>query len=39
MKSENKVFPAKELFGSLMIKEPTDKTMEEVDEKFRSRFG
>ena len=35
---KRKMSPAKELFGSLMIKEPTDKIMREIDEKFKSRF-
>jgi len=35
---KRKISPAKELFGSLMIKEPTDKIMREIDEKFKSRF-
>ena len=35
---KRKIAPAKELFGSLMIKEPTDKIMREIDEKFKSRF-
>ena len=35
---KRKISPAKELFGSLIIKEPTDKIMREIDEKFKSRF-
>ena len=30
--------PAKELFGSLKLKEPTDKIMKEIDREFESRF-
>ncbi|MBI2105246.1 hypothetical protein HYT56_00240 [Candidatus Woesearchaeota archaeon] len=38
MKSENKIFPAKELFGSLKIEELTNKIMMEIDEEFKSRY-
>ena len=33
-----KTNPARELFGSLKVKEPTSKIMKEIDKEFKSRF-
>lgn len=35
---KKKASPARELFGSLQIKEPTDKIMRKIDRAFKSRY-
>ena len=36
---KKKTHPVKALFGSLKVKEPTAKIMEDIDRAFKSRFG